>query len=370
MFRKTSGEVLKKLKNSKGSVYYGMHFYPGVAEYSEPGKDAFRVFLNENTIRKMGPSFQGRPVFVSHVDEVNDNINELRKEVDGWVIESFFNEADGKHWVKFIVCSERAEAAIKKGFRLSNCYIPKSFTNGGLWNGVSYQKEITAGEYEHLAIVPNPRYEESVIMSPDEFKKYNESKRIELIKLANNDNPKKEDDTMKLGFFKKEKVENSKDIEGVSLVLPNSKKEYTITELANAMDDVLVNKDKPRLANSADFVEIDGEKVTVEELVKTFNAKKCNEDDEDDKVENEDEEEEDDKVENEDEDEGAKASEDKDPVEEEKKKNKGKKKNSLEAREKAERLRNAGSHSASEQAQVYTSSQSVDLGKSRYGSGR
>ena len=31
-------------KNSKGKIFYGMHFYPGVAEYQEPGGEPYRVF--------------------------------------------------------------------------------------------------------------------------------------------------------------------------------------------------------------------------------------------------------------------------------------------------------------------------------------
>ena len=137
---------------SKGKIYYGLHFYPGVAEYAEPGREPFRVFLNEDTIRSMDPTFAGRPVFVRHVGEVSEDIQELKKQADGWVIESFFNEADGKHWVKFITTSEEADDAIGRGWTLSNAYFQTKLGEGGLWNGVSYQNQIIAAEYEHLAL--------------------------------------------------------------------------------------------------------------------------------------------------------------------------------------------------------------------------
>ena len=101
-------------KNSQGKVYYGMHFYPGVAQYDN-AEGSFRVFVNEDTIRKMNPSFAGRPVFVEHVDTVEENLNELRNDADGWVIESFFNQADGKTWVKFLMVSDRGITAIEQG---------------------------------------------------------------------------------------------------------------------------------------------------------------------------------------------------------------------------------------------------------------
>lgn len=220
------------VKNSKGQIYYGMHFYPGLAQYQEEGQEPYRVFLNEDTIRSMDPTFAGRPIFVEHVDDVDPDLNELRKEADGWVVESFFNTADGKHWVKFIVVSDRADRAIRSGMRLSNAYIPKSFKDGGLWNGIPYIKEITDAEYEHLAIVNNPRYEESVILTPEEFKEYNSTKVLELKKLSNS---KTKGTKMKFSFFKKTKVENALDPE-LQVVLPSSGKIVSIEQLINDAD--------------------------------------------------------------------------------------------------------------------------------------
>lgn len=388
--------------------------YPGVAEYADRGTKPFRVFLNENTIRSMGPSFAGKPVYVMHVDEVHHDIDELRKEVDGWVIESFYNEADGKHWVKFLVCSKKGEQAIQKGYKLSNCYLPGQFGLGGVWNGVSYDKEVKSGGYEHLAIVPNPRYEESIIMTPEQFKAYNDDKRLELQRLSNN---KDEREPMKLKLFERKKVENSTDLEKLCVALPKSGKEMTISEMATALDEIETGK--PRLVNSTDLVMFNGKEITVDELAKLANAKKKNEDDDDDKMENEEEEDDEDKMENEEEeieeekeieneddddddeymenedDDDELCNEDEDQVEEDKKamkrakdivdhekdeiakakKNK-KHKNDLAkakaaakraAREKADRLRNAHQKEVYE-TPVFDPTSGVEKGRARYGS--
>ncbi len=377
-----------KTENSQGKIFYGMHFYPGVAEYQEGGKDPYRIFLNEDTIRSMGPTFAGRPVFVMHVDGVNEDVDELRKEADGWVVDSFYNEADGKHWVKFIVVTEKAEQAIKRGMQLSNCYVPKKFAKGGLWNGVAYLKEVTEGEYEHLAIVPNPRYAESVILTPEKFKKYNEEKVLEIKRLSN----AKEKSAMKVNLFKRTKVENSSELLEMSVMLPNSKKDLTVQEL-------IEEADARRVSNAADptmvvTIEIDGEEKehTVAELIEMVQnaAKKENkEDEEDDKKENK-EDCDDDKKENEED-------EDKDEMPKDKKKNK-KKKNAVETddededeedaeaekkkneldvarakkkqtdKEKAERLRNADKNVDEKVAKVEMSMDQVARGKARYGS--
>lgn len=261
------------IKNAHGKIFYGMHFYPGVAEYQEEGGQPYRVFLNEDTLRSMDPSFAGLPIFVEHVDEVEENIDLLRNEADGWVIESFYNPADGKHWVKFIVVSERGERAIKNNLRLSNAYIPQSFANGGLWNGVAYAKEITSGVFNHLAIVKNPRYEESVIMTPEQFKKYNDDKVAELKRLSNSKDEQKGSKKMALNFFKRTKVDNALDPE-TTVVLPKSGRELSVLQLVNEMDKV--EEDKKKNAGMADpshQVKLhDGSMCNVGELVEKHKA--------------------------------------------------------------------------------------------------
>lgn len=360
------------IANAKGKIFYGLHFYPGVAEYREPGKDPYRVFINEDTIRAMGSSFAGRPVFVQHVDGVEANLDELRKDADGWVVESFYNSADGKHWVKFIVVSERGEKAIRSGMKLSNCYLPKSFGSGGLWNGVEYAREIMAGEYEHLAIVPNPRYEESVIMSPDEFKAYNENKIVELKRVANNG----EGEKMKLKFFKRAKVENAIDLEETLVVLPKSGREVSITQLVNEMDAVEEKKKEPQLANGEDMVDVAENKMTVNELVAKYNAaceelKGLKENKAPEEVAEEEEVEVAEMENKEDEDAKKKALElvehEEKEIVEAKAKNEADAK-AAEAKAKADRLRNAHKKPELQEARVEIMQDQVVRGKARYGS--
>lgn len=233
---------MANINNSGGKIMYGMHFYPGLAQYDSVDKESFKIFLNEDVLRKMDPTFAGKPIFVDHVEEVAPNIDQVKKDADGWVVESFFNEADGKHWVKMVIVSEKGERAIKNGFRLSNAYVPKLNGRAGIWNGISYQDEVIAGEYEHLAIVQNPRYDESVIMTPEQFKAYNENLKIELTKIANS----KETNCMKLKFWNRKPVENSVDIESISVTLPKSGLEYSISQIVNAMDEMEMEKKKKK----------------------------------------------------------------------------------------------------------------------------
>ncbi|CAK9250650.1 unnamed protein product [Sphagnum jensenii] len=241
-----------------------MHFYPGVARYEEPGKEPLTVLLNENTIRKMSPTFCGAPLFVDHVEGIDENNVEINKDAsDGWVIRSFYNEADGKTWCEFMVHTKRGLEAIKRGYRLSNAYVPTQYGEGGMWNGVDYDKTVLDGNFEHLAIVMNPRYEESVIMTPEEFKAYNEKQTVELKRLTNS-NDKKET-KMKLNIFKRTKVENSLDLDGMMVELPKSKKEMSLTKVVEAYDTIL---NMNGYANGDHMVKVGEEEHSVNDLVK------------------------------------------------------------------------------------------------------
>lgn len=261
------------IKNAKTlpKVYYGMHMEPGVAEYAEPDTEPYRILICENALKNMDATYAGKPVYVEHVEEVD--LENIQSEADGYVMESFFNTRDGKHWVKFIVVSDEGHEAVRRGWQLSNSYVPQSFTKGGEWHGVHFAKEITGGEYEHLAIVPNPRYEASIIMTPEEFKQYNNDKDVELKRLTN---AKKEKEIgkmgLKLNFLKRTKVDNSAELSEMSVVLPKSGKEITIEKLVTEADERAVKKSNS-LADPSDKVKMhDGNMCNVGELVKKHKA--------------------------------------------------------------------------------------------------
>lgn len=250
---------------AKGEIFYGLHMVPGTAEYQEPSPH--KIFINEKTIREMNPTFAGRPVYVQHVD----GVEEIGKgNEDGYVVESFFNKSDGKTWAKFIITTERGLSAIAQGWKLSNAYIMKNRSGGGVWNGMEYQAEVTSGEYEHLAIVPNPRYAESIILTPAQFKAYNLEKESELLRLANSKEGKKS----MFDFFKKSKAENSADLESLSVMLPQTKKEFTVAHIINEYDEMMSGCYGMGYANMEHKVKVGDEEMTVNDLVSRYSEMK------------------------------------------------------------------------------------------------
>ena len=360
-------------------IYYGLHMVEGPAEYSDPGKEPYKILVGETCIKNMNPTFAGKPVYVDHVDEVD--LENLQKEADGYVVESFYNKADGKNWVKFIVVSDRGKEAIRMGWKLSNAYVPTSFAGGGLYHGIEYEKEVMGGEYEHLAIVRHPRYEESQILTPDEFKVYNGKKELELERLTNSKEKQKEK-KMAFNLFTRKKLENSIDIESTMVELPKSKKEMTIASVLNAYDAIL---NMHGYANGDHMVKVGENEMSVNELVKKH-MEMCNKMDEEkeendgegepgEDVEMDNDVEEDDTVEEGEKDVGSRGGDrhENEEDEEEEDLKKDKKSNEaakLLARKKALAVKNAKPrYEEEERATVDLSMDQIARGKQRYGSG-
>lgn len=212
-----------KFKNEKRfpARYYARHIKEGLVHYLEKGEDKLYLLTNE-ALQKMNSSFEGKPLYVLHVDDVD--LDNLREEADGYVVKSFYNEFDGAWWTEIIVVSDEGHEAVEKGWAVSNCYSPTELGAGGVYHDINYQKEVKNGRYEHLAIVNNPRYEEAVIMTPEKFKEFNELQQQQLQQLKNSkENEEMEISEEKLAFLIKNAAECA--VKEMKEKLDNEKKE-------------------------------------------------------------------------------------------------------------------------------------------------
>lgn len=222
LYRK--GEEMNIFKNEKKlpERYFARHIKEGVVHYLEKGQDNIYLVTNE-ALKKMNKSFEGKPVYVRHVDKVD--VDNLREKADGYVVKSFYNEFDGAWWAEIIVVSDEGHEAVEKGWAVSNAYLPTELGVGGSYHDISYQKEVKNGVYDHLALVDNPRYEEAVIMTPEEFKNFNEGRKQELEQLKNS---------------KENEMLSKEDMESLVATLKNSLKE----EVKNAVNECLAEEKK------------------------------------------------------------------------------------------------------------------------------
>lgn len=251
------------LKNSKQEpkVYYCKHITAGVCGYQDE-----TILIGNEALNKMDATFAGKPVYVEHQQV---NLEKLQEEADGYVSESFYCKEDGCHWAKFIVVSDKGHDAIAKGWKVSNAYIPEEFSIGGEWHNIPYNREIMSGKYTHLALVPNPRYEEAIVMTPEEFKTYKESKKEQLNQLQNS----KQGEKRMFKFFKKEEVKNSDDILNIMHELSDGSV-VSVQEMINAVEEKM--KEETNKCNEADVLEkvvkVNGEDMKVADLIKTYES--------------------------------------------------------------------------------------------------
>ncbi len=271
-------------KKTNPQVYYALHMSPGVVQYTDTEGAPYRILVGPEAISRMNPTFSGKPIFTKHVDF--KDLEEAKQDPDGYVVDSFFNQADGHTWTKIMAVTDRANEAIRGGWRVSNAYMPKSWEAGGKWHDVDYARELLDAEFTHLAIINDPRYEESIVLTPEQFKAYNAQKQSEMQALTNS----KGDSSMSiLKFFKKTPVETPADIESAVVTL-KSGKEITIGQLINAADDdeeKIATEDKepmnsekknegdsgaPAMAKMEEIVSIGGEQMTLSELCAKYVA--------------------------------------------------------------------------------------------------
>ena len=317
------------IENSKNfpKRYFARHIKEGLVHYLENGKDKLYLVTNE-ALHKMNSSFEGKPIYIRHVDEVDTD--KMKEEAVGYVVKSFYNEFDGAWWAE-IIADDEAQGYIEKGWAVSNAYLPTELGSGGVYHDIDYDKEVKSGVYEHLAIVDNPRYEEAVIMTPDEFKDFNEGRKTELDKLKNskeNEMLSEEDKKELLDSLKNSLSEIVKD------TVKNAMEEKDAEDKKNAEDE-----DHRQLIREIAAISAKGEsdfEGGLEEKVKTIiglaeklgyskDEAKHNAEDEEDKKEDEKEDEEsEDKKDNESEEDSEKenkCNEDEDKEKEEKKEN-------------------------------------------------
>jgi hypothetical protein len=251
----------------------------GVCQY-----DNELIFVDGNDMKSWIPSFAGKEVTVEHEKTDASAIPEK----DGIVSDCFYNELDGWLWSKILVWTKEAQDAISKGWVVSNSYLPIKTEGAGSYHNLDYNRKIVTANFTGLAIVPNPRYENALILTPDAFKTYQERLKNELKELHNSKGAKK--------MFKlfKNKQEEVTSIDTETMVELENGQSMAIGEMINAIkknaekEEAETKEEEAEKCNEDSEVDVDGEKMPVKELVNRYKAMaKKNADDEADKAEKE-----------------------------------------------------------------------------------
>jgi hypothetical protein len=335
----------------KGDLIPMRFIEPGLVHYDDMGT----VLVKKETLDRMNHSFVGRPVFNEAHREVSSN-DFSSGNADGVVSRVWYEPADGWFWADVMVWDPATKDNCRNGYSLSCAYdVLKWSDTGGVHNNIPYAREVLEGEYTHLAIVANPRYEGARII-------YNT-----------------QGGRMKLAFWRKDKekpeVKNSAEFESEKATVAIGDKDVpmdTLVSLYNASEKAKALENEK--FSEEDEIEIGGKKVSVK------NLKDCylkNAADEEKKKKEEMENSDDEKKKKDEEMKNAEEKEKKDKEEamknadeEEKKKKDEEMKNSTKA---FEELKNAaakrnGTFEAPEAPKISTPEERVLEGNKRYGS--
>ena len=250
--------------------YYCRHMQPGVCGYENE-----TILVDTECMKKMLTTAEGLPVYIDHQKVKLDT---LKEDAAGYITGSFYNELDGWGWFKIIIIDDDAHRAAQQKWRVSNAYRVKQFGNGGTKNNVPYDREIKDAEFTHLAIVQNPRYEGALILTPDEFKRYQEEKRAEL---AEKQNSKPSKGFFMAGFkFFKNKREEVSEIDDDTMVDIGDGQTVSVKELRNSLVEEKkaaakrLEDEKRNKKNEDDMVECEGEKVPMKDLIASYKKNK------------------------------------------------------------------------------------------------
>ena len=159
-------EDISSEAKGKGRAFTSRFIEPGVAHYEEFGD----VLITKETLDKFIQTMVGCPVIIKHKDIDDSNVDEERV---GVVSNVWFNESDGWYYCSGIIFDKQAIDLVKnQGWNVSCTYDFESDNQQKVHNGKKIDREFTGGEFLHLAVVPNPRYERANIVmnsEDDEF---------------------------------------------------------------------------------------------------------------------------------------------------------------------------------------------------------
>lgn len=250
------------LRNAKEwpKTYTCKFIEPGLVSYQDCGAGV--ALVTKETLDKMLNSIIGKPVIIAHSDVTPAN---MKEHAIGYVTNAYFEPHDGWYYCSFLITDDKGHEVVRNGASVSCGYKVLNTRGGGEWHAIPYNEEIIDGEYEHLALVFTPRYEDSRILVNSKGKKI----------VIENNNTQEEEKPM-FGFLKKKndkgelekiktdlsthfvKLENGKKVSLKELIdLRNSQKKQE--ENTHAVEDVIETED--------------GVEIKISELVDLHNEK-------------------------------------------------------------------------------------------------
>lgn len=266
----------EKEKTLTPTRYKAKFIEPGIISYEDSG--AGKVFVSKEALDKMMASFVGKPV----VNKVHKDLlpqeafktsdTNPTSAADGIVSNVEFDPETGWYWADMLVWDLATKENLdKNGYTVSCAYVPTDVGGPGTYHNIDYDDEVLNGNYTHMAIVANPRYEgaevirnskggRKVVFTFSRKKKAKELKNTEAV--ATDD--KNTDDAIEA---------NADD----SYIIDEDGNKIPVSEMMAAYK-AKCESEAGTVMNMDDEVDLgNGEKATVKDMYEAYKAGKQNE---------------------------------------------------------------------------------------------
>ena len=306
------------------------------------------MLVQKPALDKMNSTFVGMPVVnFEHTEKEPEELFEMDSQdvqefADGVVAATGYDDQSGWYWADMLIWDDETKVNIdSNGYSVSCAYDVTDAAAGGSYHNVEYQEEVLNGIYKHMAVVPNPRYEDAWVI-------LNSKPKETRVKVFKKHRQNEKDDEMK------NTGEDMKD----RYVMRENGDRMPLNELVAQYKEMKAEKaDEEMRMNEEDIVEIDGEQISVRDMIEAVGMMKNPGD-----MENEDDDEEimDNAV---------------DPIDDdvyevvdESRQNAKKKERAQKGKENMQKLRNAARKTSPIKIEVDTQATRIERGKARYGS--
>lgn len=139
-------------EKGKGHYFKSRFIQAGLVSYAELGT----VLITKQTLDKFIQTMVGCPVIINHENITDENANGERV---GVVSRVWFDDNSGDYWCEGVIWDKQAIGLVKnEGWSVSCAYNYVSDNTAGVYNATDYTQQFIDGDFLHLAIVKNPRY--------------------------------------------------------------------------------------------------------------------------------------------------------------------------------------------------------------------
>lgn len=259
-------EYYSKLKtiekqNSKdwAKTYKASNFIEkGVCTYNDE-----TIYLSQETLNNAIQSIKGRPVVIKHqkVDPSN-----MKDHAVGHVYDGGFCDQEASFYCNFLVFDDEGKEVIAKDYSVSCAYLPKAFGKGGTWHNTPYDREVTELEFTHLALVPDPRYEDAKIYENSKDEVHN-AKTINVLDVYQYILEHSPEDNQPPAWIKQKLVDSGSKYEERMINLSDLKvKAENRIKNENKEKDAFDVKDIPNIVIDSEYNVLDGRHRTLKAL--------------------------------------------------------------------------------------------------------